>query len=63
MVEVVVGVEGGYSVNLWLIFPAQADVFYGRGQEVLDQRALIKSNTLAMRRKMHYENKLVYKTR
>ena len=33
-----------------------ADVFYGRGQEILDQRAAIKLNTLAMRRKMHYDN-------
>jgi len=32
-----------------------ADVFYGRGQAVLDQRAVIKSNTLAMRRKIHYD--------
>ena len=32
-----------------------ADVFYCRGQEVLDQRAMIKSNTLATRRKTHYD--------
>jgi len=32
-----------------------ADVFYGRGQAVLDQRAMIKSTTLAMRRKIHYD--------
>lgn len=32
-----------------------ADVFYGRVQEILDQRAIIKSNTLAMRRKTHYD--------
>jgi len=30
-----------------------ADVFYGRGQAILDQRAVIKLNTLAMRRKIH----------
>ena len=33
-----------------------ADVFYGRGQEILDQREKIKLATLAMRRKMHYDN-------
>jgi len=33
-----------------------ADVFYGRGQEILDQRENIKLTTLAMRRKMHYDN-------
>ncbi len=34
-----------------------ADVYYGRGQEILDHRAAIKLNTLAMRRKMHYDNR------
>ena len=33
-----------------------ADVYYGRGQEILDQRHTIKLDTLAMRRKMHYDN-------
>ena len=33
-----------------------ADVFYGRGQAVLDQRAKIKMNTLAMRRKTYANN-------
>jgi transposase InsO family protein len=33
-----------------------ADVFYGRGQEILDQREKIKRSTLAMRREMHYDN-------
>ena len=33
-----------------------ADVYYGRGQEILDQRETVKLNTLAMRRKMHYDN-------
>ena len=33
-----------------------ADVFYGRRQEVLDQREKIKLATLAMRKKMHYDN-------
>ena len=32
-----------------------ANVFYGRGQAVLDQRAVIKSTTLAIRRKIHYD--------
>jgi len=34
-----------------------ADVYYGRGQEILDQRHAIKLNTLAMRRKMYYDNR------
>jgi putative transposase len=33
-----------------------ADVFYGRGQEILDQREKIKLATLAIRREMHYDN-------
>ncbi len=33
-----------------------ADVYYGRAQEVLDQRHIIKLDTLAMCRKMHYDN-------
>jgi len=33
-----------------------ADVFYGRGQEILDQREKIKLATLIMRRNMHYYN-------
>jgi transposase InsO family protein len=33
-----------------------ADVFYGRGQDILDQREKIKLATLAMRRKLHYDN-------
>ncbi len=35
-----------------------ADVFYGRGQNILDERQAIKLNTLAMRRKMHYDNRI-----
>jgi putative transposase len=35
-----------------------ADVFYGRGQAILDQREKIKLNTLAMRRKMHYDKQV-----
>ena len=33
-----------------------ADVFYGRGSEILDQREKIKRASFAMRRKMHYDN-------
>ena len=37
-----------------------ADVFYGRGAEIMEQREMIKRkmikrNTLAMRRQMHYD--------
>jgi len=35
-----------------------ADVYYGRGQQVLDRREQIKLDTLAMRRKMHYDNQM-----
>jgi len=35
-----------------------ADMFYGRGQAIFDQRAMIKSNTLALRRKMHYDGRV-----
>ena len=34
-----------------------ADVFYGRGQKIRDDRQAIKLNTLAMRWKMHYDNR------
>ena len=40
-----------------------ADVFYGRGQAILDQREKIKLNTLAIRRKMHYDNQITLTTR
>ena len=40
-----------------------ADVFYGRGQLILNQREKIKLNTLSMRRKMHYDNQTIYTTR
>lgn len=33
-----------------------ADVFYGRGDEILKQREMIKQNTLAIRKQMHYAN-------
>lgn len=32
-----------------------ADVFYGRGEEILEQREMIKRNTLAMRKQIHYD--------
>ena len=35
-----------------------ADVFYGRGEEILEERALIKQNTLAQRRQLHYDRQL-----
>ena len=35
-----------------------ADVFYGRGQEILDQRETIKLTTLVIRRKMYYYNQV-----
>ena len=33
-----------------------ADVFYGRGEGILEPRELVKQNTLAMRKQMHYAN-------
>jgi len=33
-----------------------ADVYYGRGQAILDKREKIKQQTLAMRRQMYYDN-------
>jgi len=36
---------------------APADVFHGRGQEILDQRETIKLNTFDMRRKIHFDNR------
>ena len=33
-----------------------ADVFYARREGILEQRELIKQNTLAMRKQMHYAN-------
>jgi hypothetical protein len=32
-----------------------ADVFYGRDTETLNQREIIKQNTLAMRKQLHYD--------
>lgn len=39
-----------------------ADVFYGRGQSILDKREKIKRRTLALRRQMFYANKSVNPT-
>ena len=36
-----------------------ADVFYGRGQSILDEREKIKRRTLALRRQMFYAKKLI----
>lgn len=33
------------------------DVFYGRDQEILKQRKMIKENTMSIRRKMYYDNR------
>ena len=35
-----------------------ADVYYGRGREILDERDLIKQNTMAQRRQLHYDRQL-----
>ena len=35
-----------------------ADVFYGRGQKVLNKREKIKIQTMALRKQMHYRNPL-----
>ena len=35
-----------------------ADVFYGRGQSILDEREKIKRRTLALRRQMFYAKQL-----
>ncbi len=32
-----------------------ADVFYGRGEEVLEERGMIKKNTMALRKQIHYD--------
>jgi len=40
-----------------------ADVFYGRGAEILEQREMIKQNTLALRRRMHYDKQQNQQTR
>ena len=35
-----------------------ADVFYGRGQQILNKRENIKLKTLALRKQMHYRKQL-----
>ena len=35
-----------------------ADVFYGRGQQILERRERIKSDTLSARRQMYYDNQV-----
>jgi hypothetical protein len=37
---------------------APVDVFYRRGQHILNRREKIKLETLALRRKMHYRKRL-----
>ena len=34
-----------------------ADVFYGRGKEILNRRQQIKMRTLALPKQMHYDNR------
>ena len=36
-----------------------ADVYYGRGESILERRQQIKLNTLAMRRRMHARNRVL----
>ena len=35
-----------------------ADVFYGRGQAILDRREAIKLDAVVISRKMHYDNRI-----
>jgi len=35
-----------------------ADVYYGRSEEILEQREMIKQNTIAMRKQIHYDKQL-----
>lgn len=35
-----------------------ADVYYGRGQQILEERVMIKQNTMAQRRQLHYGRQL-----
>jgi hypothetical protein len=50
--------------NAWPVIPyhesldnlTPADVYFGRGQSILDLRDKIKVNTLAVRQRMHYDN-------
>jgi transposase InsO family protein len=36
-----------------------ADVYYGRGDKILEQRKHIKRATMAMRRRMHYDRQTI----
>ena len=36
-----------------------ADVFYGRGETILEQRRQIKRATMAIRRRMHYDRQTI----
>ena len=37
-----------------------ADVYYGRGEAILTQREQIRQNTIALRRKDHYDRQLIH---
>jgi hypothetical protein len=43
--------------------PTPADVFYGRGPAIMEQRHNIKRATFATRRRMHYANQARQLTR
>lgn len=45
-----------YHESLQNLTPA--DVFFGRGEQVLSKRKKIKENTIALRRKLHYDKTL-----
>ena len=45
-----------YHESLDNLIPA--DVFYGRGQQILNKREKIKIQTMALRKQMHYRNPL-----
>ena len=45
-----------YHESLHNLTPA--DVFYGKGEEILKRRQQIKMNTLAMRKQNHYHNRV-----
>ena len=36
-----------------------ADVYYGRGQQIREERELIKLNTMAQRRQLYYDRQLL----
>lgn len=48
--------HGRYHESLNNLTPA--DVFYGRGEEIFDEREMIKQNTMALRKQMHYDKKI-----